>query len=141
MAKAKQPDIGAELKDLILKQGWNTDSLKILLLRFIEEQNLNEDFMSFMKRAAKEENSLTEDIDDEDYSHLTDEQVEKIRKLAIEVEMAGDGDTRISEFEATQTMKGLSIGDMLDRMGYGSTPRQDRICQRLGFNPETGKAE
>lgn len=145
MAKAKQPDIGTELKDLILKQGWNSDSLYILILRFIEEQKLDEDFMSFMKRAAREENasyeSIVQDTEANEYTHLTIAQYEKIKDLAIEMEMAGNGETTVSKEEATRTMKGLLICDMLDRMGYDEDGRQDRICKRLGFNPETGKAE
>ena len=44
------------LPELIAKQGWNDDSIKMLAFVFIEKSGLGQQFKDYVTQAAKEEN-------------------------------------------------------------------------------------
>jgi hypothetical protein len=75
------------------------------------------------------------------YPHLSDEQCDKIREVAIETEMAGNGDQTLSQSDAESNLEGLSIHEILVRMGWGedSGERTASLNSRFGFNPFTGR--
>jgi hypothetical protein len=125
---------------VIAQQNWNDNSLAILYRRLLDTILHEHEIAAFLEEQAKNENENVPD----NYPHLTADQKGKLISIAIEVEMAGDGETKFSAKEAAEHVDGLTVYEMLERMGYwevgdlGAT--RDRYKRRFGFDPETGAA-
>lgn len=126
---------------VIAEQNWNDNSLAILYRRLLDTLVTKEQIATFLEAQAKEENANVPD----NYPHLTAEQRAKLVSIAIEVEMAGDGERTFSAKEAAEHVDGLTVYEMLERMGYfevgDMAVRSSELVKRFGFYPETGTME
>jgi hypothetical protein len=73
-------------------------------------------------------------------SHLTDEQQDRLKAVAVEVVMAADGDKSPTLEIATDDVETMTPHERLVATGFFEVAdgRQERLIERLGFNPLTG---
>lgn len=62
-----------DIQDLINEQGWDEQSLILLMSNFIDDRELTDKFVEFLEDAADEENSESMDENNEDEDGDDDE--------------------------------------------------------------------